>query len=237
MRLKSRMAIFQVILKKETNNLQAQIILSYFFFINIMGNQITGNGYITSLTFFTGNGIIKGILGTYSSGDNSRQFVPGFNQNTTTSQKIDFPNGFNKLEYWVNAGHVSNIKFYLDNQLIGTYPNVEPTGLPTNTLIVQPDELVKDITVHMKDTGLASFELLSAIKRNPVSADPQTIITHIVPVDTTPEPSIDVRMMLYHLIIAVISVMLGVVIGRYTAKCEQKTVVYPANTAITVRQA
>lgn len=199
-----------------------------------MGNKITGNGYITSLTFFTEPGLlnlqgIKSVLGTYSSGDTSQQTVPNFKPEN--GQSVELKNGFDKLEYWAVLEYVSSIKFYLNNQLVGSYyfANQEPTGSPTNTLIVSPGELVREITLNMKGNKLASIDLLSGIK-----IDPQTIITHIVPVDTTPVQ--DNRMMIYHLIIAILSVLIGVVIGRYTARCEQKTIIYPANNVIPVRQ-
>jgi hypothetical protein len=202
-----------------------------------MGNKITGNGYITSLTFFTEPGLlnlqgIKSVLGTYSSGDTSQQTVPNFRPESGQSKTVELKNGFDKLEYWAELEYVSSIKFYRNNQLVGSYyfADTEPTGPPKNILTVSPGELVREITLNMKGNKLASIDLLSGIK-----IDPQTIITHIVPVDTTPVQ--DNRMMIYHLIIAILSVLIGVVIGRYTAKCEQKAIVYPANTAIQVRQA
>lgn len=201
-----------------------------------MGNKITGNGYITSLTFYTESGLlnlqgIKSIRGTYSSGDTSQQTVPNFKPENGQSTTVELKNGFDKLEYWAVLEYVSSIKFYLNNQLVGSYyfANQEPTGSPTNTLIVSPGELVREMTLNFKGNKLTSIDLLSGIK-----VDPQTIITHIVPVDTTPKP--DNRMMIYHLIIAVLSVLIGVGIGRYTARCEQKTIIYPANNVIPVRQ-
>lgn len=88
------------------------------------------------------------------------------------------------------------------------------------------DTLISSIMFDMEILSIKSIYSVTGITANdpsnPNNAHPETIITMIKPVDTTPDPTLEAesrKMMLYHILIAILSVLIGVVIGRYTVTC------------------